>query len=163
MSGRHIYISETAFVEALLLAGFYLKQFYILPSGSLQIGDILILAGVLLTLFPRFKIDRTDKWLVLFVVCVFVINMVYGIVRHNSSYTNHTIFYVFNLMFVIGIRKYVDSDNFLRHVSLALKAGLLTQIAIYLLHLGRRYDATRYMGTWSVSSLGSWDISELPT
>lgn len=149
MKERHFYVTTNGFIELLFLVGFYAKQFYILPSGSLQIGDMLILAGVILSLYPGFEFEKSDRWLILFVACVFAINMFYGIARHNSTYTNHSIFYLFNLLFVIGIRGHLDSKNFLRNITIVLKAGILTQFMVYILHLGRKYDALRYMGTFN--------------
>lgn len=64
----------------LLCTALLLKPFYILPSGSLQLGDIALIASFVAAVVHEgfsFKVQRVDLSYLAFVACVVLINGFY--------------------------------------------------------------------------------------
>ena len=64
----------------MMALGIYAKEFYLLPSGSLQIGDLFFLmAFAIAALTGRIRFERIDRALLLFVFLAVIVNLVYAI------------------------------------------------------------------------------------
>lgn len=142
-----IYVPATLFLLAL-----FVKQFYILPSGSFQLADLCMAVSFLMVFLEQgstFKIERIDLPLAAFVSFVFVINLCYSILDASMDCSIHTLYYVFNLMAVLLFRRLCTTREFLQRTILVLRLALYTQLAVYLLGMGRAYGGLRYMGTFN--------------
>lgn len=141
----------------LLCLSFLLKPFYLLPSGSFQLGDFCLVAaliGMMLREKADFRIERIDLILALFVVCVIVINSIYCAIYGTSDFVLQTVYYIFNLFAVLLFRKEMQHLDFMRAFTGVLRLNLILQALIFILHLGRWYggmagEGTRYMGTFN--------------
>ena len=141
----------------LLCLALFLKPFYILPSGTFQLGDLcLVLALFALAVKQRtaFSIEKNDLALALFVLCVIVINSIYFAIYRASDFIIQTVYYIFNLFAVVLFRKEMLNKSFMSQLTTVLRADIYIQVIIYLLHLGRWYGGsftggTRYMGTFN--------------
>ena len=152
--------------EYLFLLFLFLKQFYILPSGSLGMGDY-CLAGCFLTMilsdYPKRKqpqVWKEDRLLLAFLFCVLVINGVYAGYTRDGGYLKYTVFWWFNGAAIWSMRRLAAADGhecdgvpFLRHVNLVVKGNVIVQFVICLSGQGRIFQeywgATRYMGTFN--------------
>ena len=74
-------ITYYRFSQILFLMGVFAKQFYVLPSGSFQIGDALFILSFLVSVFCRdrggIRVQESEKPIIWFVVCVTIINIIY--------------------------------------------------------------------------------------
>lgn len=144
-----LYISQFIF-----LLGFFAKQFYIGDSGTVQAGDLLMMAGCgcyfLLTKKWRIDFDRHNRWFYLFFFGVFVVNTVYLYLTANKEFITATFFYLFNLIIIIiftDMLKEPNRDVFLKWFGWTLKLALLFQGVVYLAGFGR--EDARYLGTFN--------------
>ena len=129
-----------------------LKPLYLLPSGSLQVGDVMIVLSLVCLIAHKgmsFRIERDDLPLVAFVLCVIVINSCYFAFYGSFSFLLYTLYYVFNLFTVLMLRQFIDDGRFLSIVVAVVRATLIVQVAARVLGLGDWYDADRYMGTFN--------------
>ena len=143
--------------QTLFLMGVFLKQFYLFSSGGLQIGDLCFLACFfILVVFVnhcRLWLLNRDELIVAFVGCVTVINSIYIMMYENAylgefRFHKSIIYYIYILFIILTFRELCSDLEFLRRMSLVLKASLVLQLGIYLFGLGRS-DTVRYMGTFN--------------
>lgn len=134
----------------LFLIGAFTKQFYILPSGLLQIGDIFMILSVIgYASRNQLKIAHVEKYLIIFICCAMTINGIYALLYENFVFYKYSVYFIFNLIIVIAFRTFAKSKSFLVNLRKVFKANIITQIAIYLSGKGRWYDANRYKGTFN--------------
>lgn len=138
----------------LLCAALLLKPFYILPSGSLQLGDIALIASFVAAVVHEglsFKVQRVDLSYLAFVACVVLINGFYFCQWGTIDFVLQSIYYLFNFFTIVTFRRAMRSEKFLRCAVLTLRMDLYIQLAFYLTGFGRYYDGTanRYMGTFN--------------
>lgn len=134
-----------------------LKPFYLLPSGSFQLGDICLVIAFVAYLLKKksaLYIEPCDFLLALFIICVVVINGIYFCIYQTSDFIMQTSYYMFNFITVILFRAEMRSDVFLKRMSQVLRADLIAQLAIYCVGAGRWYlgvvgGSSRYMGTFN--------------
>lgn len=158
-------ISLLSISQFFFFAFLFMKPFYILKSGSLQIGDMMIvLSFISIALYKGldFKIEKNDFLLIGFVASVIVINGIYFCIYLDSMFLIRSSFYLFNLMAVLLFRFLYSNQQFLEKVSKVLRLSLYLQLVIFLLKAGRWYDANRYMGTFNdPNQLGFFVLSSL--
>lgn len=138
----------------LFLLSLLLKPFYIFSSGGLQIADLFFILSFILYLVLAGKeiaisIDKTDKWLLYFVVLVFGINLVYFLVYGRFEFMKASLYYVYNFLTVLFFRLYAEDSRFLMNVGRVCRLNIVIQLGIYVLNIGRYYAETRYMGTFN--------------
>lgn len=147
---------KITFDQWLFLAGVFAKQFYLFPSGTLQIGDILMLCSFLCYFVfkkgGRISVLKDEGYLLGYLFFIFVINSVYYLLYDNIGFMKSTLYYLFNILaliiFVVYINR-VDSLEFLEGLRKVLQGGLLIQTLIFLLGLGKWYGGGRYEGTFN--------------
>lgn len=138
----------------LFLLSLLLKPFYIFSSGGLQISDLFFILSFILYVFLASKgaditIDKTDKWLMYFMILVFGINLVYFLLYGRFEFMRASLYYVYNFLTVIFFRIYSEDRRFLLNVGRVCKLNIMFQLLIYLLDIGRYYSENRYMGTFN--------------
>lgn len=132
---------------------FLIKPFYLLTSGSLQIGDLCLGLSFICYLLHYgldLRIERVDFPLIAFVSAVTIINSMYSVIYGSKSIAFTSLYYVFNLMAVLLFRNLGESSRVVRNVVKLLRFSLIIQAFIYFLHMGRWYsESQRYMGTFN--------------
>lgn len=138
-----------------------LKQFYLFKSGTMQISDFfIIIAFACLLIYNKqnnseeynkikIKISKNLYLLFLFVVFVFLINVIYYIIYQNIEFLISTLHYIFILIGVYVFSYSIREKNFLESTYKIMKVNILVQLVIYLLNIGKYYGNTRYMGTFN--------------
>lgn len=135
--------------ELLFLLGLFLKQFYLRKSGSIQIGDIIIMASVLtLIMSGRCRISYIDISLMLFVMCTFIVNGIYTKIL-GKNLMRASLYLFFNLLVVIAFRLFSQEDNFIKRITSLMKLCLLMQLLLFITGIGRSYSGSRYQGTFN--------------
>lgn len=156
---RYENINKSAyrFAQTLFLLGVFVKQFYLLPSGGFQLGDLCFMISFLVLLFfvLRFKIPLSngDELFFIFVGCVTLINLFYIFIYGNNypgefRFHKSILYYVFNLIIVITFRQFSLDKGFLKKLRIVLQTGLLFQLVVSIGGFGR-FDSIRYMGTFN--------------
>ncbi|TNV68407.1 hypothetical protein [Trichococcus shcherbakoviae] len=141
--------------QYLFLLFLLMKPFYWFSSGGLQIADVFfILSFGLYVLFvkkgEKISIEKNDKWLLYFVVCIVAINLFYGVLHGESNFIQASLYYVYNLLVVLTFRAYAEEqDSFLVNVARICKINLVLQLLFYVTGIGRYFAASRYMGTFN--------------
>lgn len=141
--------------QYLFLLFLLLKPFYWFSSGGLQIADVFfILSFGLYVLFvkkgEKISIEKNDKWLLYFVVCIVAINLFYGVLHGETNFIRASLYYVYNLLVVLTFRAYAEErDTFLVNVARICKVNLVLQLFFYITGIGRYFAASRYMGTFN--------------
>lgn len=145
------HIFEYDLSKLCFLIFFLLKPFYLLPSGSLQIGDFFLgLSFVFMIYRRKIKLEEIDKTFFAFFLCVIIINGIYGVIYTHLGFMISSIYYLFNLMVIMCFREFAHDGAFLKRVEVICKANLWIQLAIYCLGLGEYMGGTyRYMGTYN--------------
>lgn len=142
-------ISIDNIVAILFAIGLYIKEFYILPSGSLQIGDLLLLfAFAICLLAKRINLQHIDAPLFVFTFLAILINFIYYIVLTDSSFMKYSLYLLFSVIVVLLSRDILYNDIALKYSSFALKAALITQLVVRILGRGRFFFG-RYSGTFN--------------
>ena len=133
-----------------------LKQFYILPSGSFQLGDLffMLFFGICF-IQKRIILTRKDLFLVVFFFLAALVNIIsyvaasFEIPKYAESPIIVILFYAYNFLIVFAFENTFDDKHSLELLSRAMKLALLIQIAVYALGIGRWYGGTRYKGTFN--------------
>ena len=147
---------KITFDQMLFLFGVFMKQFYLLPSGSLQIGDIFMLCSFfcyfIIRRQGRLWINKEDCWFFYYFLCISFINGVYALIYLYIGFLKSTLYYLFNMMILMVFAVYVQGENsseFLGRLRKVLQFSLLTQALIYLFGIGKWYASSRYEGTFN--------------
>lgn len=135
----------------------FLKQFYLLPSGSFQLGDLffMLFAGICFVLYSRsFVLSNTDKVLLLFVCLVFLQNVIHGLFRAPSwdTFIGSVLvsaYYIYNFLIVITFRHVFNNPTALHSLAKSFKLALIFQLVVLATGLGRSYGISRYQGTFN--------------
>ena len=137
--------------KALFCIGVFTKQFYILPSGSFQLGDLFFMLSFLSCIgLGKVRIAKIDFSFMTFVLLACIINM--SAFLSDGFYGNGltvSMFYVYNLLAVIAFRNSFRSLDDLLSLSKVMLVSMLTQLVLYLGGGGRWYSSGRYMGTFN--------------
>ena len=142
--------------QTVFLLSLFVKQFYIFPSGSFQVGDLLLLISFFLLIFFEHKgklyLDNTTKILALYVACILVINICHWFFD-GGNYFNACAYYLFNLLavitFVTFLKKEPNEGVFLFFLGWFLKLSLISQAFIFLIGKGKWFGGSRYEGTFN--------------
>ena len=144
-------------VYKLLCLYLLLKPYYIFASGSLQVGDIVLLIAFFLFLLVNKnnkenikKIIIDNKFFVFFMMLVFVVNGFYFIYYLKFKFILSSLYYLFNF-FVIILFSYMFYKNEKSYLMIdkVLKFNIIVQLIICILNVGDYYDEYRYMGTFN--------------
>lgn len=143
--------------QFIFLLGIFIKQFYFLPSGSLQVGDILMLLSAGWTLLFRtrgkIQIRRDEYYFLVFFAFLVVINFLYSVIDGVSAYNKSSIYYFFNtiviILFSYNIHNTENDEYFLNGMLATIKLSLLTQMLLLVSGIGKWYSGIRYEGSFN--------------
>ena len=85
----HVYRNTYRAAKIFYLFFWLLKPFYLIKSGSMQIGDICLGISFLLVLFSdemQLHVDKKDIPLFFFVIAVAIINTIYAAIYQNTDF-----------------------------------------------------------------------------
>ena len=144
--------------QYLFLIGLFFKQFYILPSGSFQVGDLFI--GISFVFFIVFDckckliVLKTEKLFLVFFYFVKIINFIYSVLLRDSSFNRSSLYYLYNVLVVIMFSFYLNqksnNDWFYMALIRVIQFSFIVQGIILILGLGKWYGGgTRYLGTFN--------------
>lgn len=142
--------------QYVFIIGLFVKQFYLLPSGSIQIGDLILIFGCILNFFftkrGRLTLDKTNLSLIIYILFITVINVLYYLFMDDQSFIKPIFYYVYNLVVVLSFSSFLNMDNsktLLKKLGVVLKVSLVLQLVLLLTGLGRWAYSTRYSGTFN--------------
>lgn len=142
-------VSIDGIIAVLIALGFYSKEFYLLPSGSLQIGDIfLLLAFGFCLISGRVFLEKIDYPLVLFLILSISVNFIYYICFDDSSFLKYSLYTLFSVVIVLLFRIVMYDEKVAEYSLIALKLAVITQVILSILR-GGRYFFGRYSGTFN--------------
>lgn len=151
-AGLKLSFSIRELSKALFCIGVFTKQFYILPSGSFQLGDLFFMLSFLSCIgLGKVRIAKIDFWFMAFVLLACIINMAAFI--SDGFYGNGltvSMFYVYNLLAVIAFRNSFRSLDDLLSLSKVMLVSMLTQLVLYLGGGGAGIQAA---ATWERSTI----------
>ena len=144
------------FPEYIFLLGLFIKQFYLLPSGSFQAGDLFLILGCALhfvtTQRGGFLIDRSDFPLLVFTLLTVAINAFYYLLTGNRSFARPILYYLYCLIVTLAFSSFLTKRNnakLLRSIGGALKLSLILQAVLFVSGTGRWTYAPRYSGSFN--------------
>lgn len=133
-----------------------LKQFYILPSGSFQLGDLFFMLFVGICFVQKqIKLTKKDFFLVCFFFLAALVNIISYVAasfetpKYSESPFIVILFYLYNFLIVFAFENTFDDIPSLELLSRTMKLALLIQIVVYVLGIGRWYGGARYKGTFN--------------
>lgn len=142
-------------IPALLSLYILLKPFYLWSSGLPQISDFVLLAAFIITIFTTSKknilaVVKNNRSFFIFLVLVAIINLLYSINYADGDFNLHTAYYLFDALGIVTFSIYLEKEpESQEKLKKPFKISLIMQLAIFLLHIGRYYGSTRYMGTFN--------------
>ncbi len=135
----------------------FLKQFYLLPSGSVGVAD-LVFAAACLTAFSavwgqREKLlYREDLPWAIFLLFAVVINGVYFIQTRNMELPLHTMYWIYSA-FLIWTFRTLYSERFMNGLCWVCRFNIVFQLLVLLYGFGRYFyeswGGSRLMGTFN--------------
>lgn len=137
-------------IEVCFCIGIIAKQFYLLPNGSLQIGDIFMLipAG-LFALRGTFQIEPIDRNIGLFVLLATAVNTGYYFYYKDAAFLKYTTFLVFSFIIIWTSRQLLEDVAFISKLRISCYLAVMLQSAIAVLNMGRSVFGSRYIGTFN--------------
>ncbi len=137
--------------EFFFLAFWVLKPFYIFQSGSIQPSDMLLFVSFFAMLVEKktLSISRENEGLVLFWVCVLVIDALYSIILRNTISRN-VMYYTYSLITVFTAEYLCAKRSFVQRLQTATCLNLFIQMGLYLTGIGESLGGgSRYMSTFN--------------
>lgn len=133
-----------------------LKQFYILPSGSFQLGDLgfMLFFGICFIQHLT-KLTKKDLFLVVFFLFVVFVNIISDLIASFEPQTNFgssftvILFYLYNFLVVFAFENVFNDKESMKFLSKTMKIVLIIQLVIYIFGVGRWYGGKRYQGTFN--------------
>lgn len=130
-----------------------LKPFYVLDSGSLQVGDLFLgISFIFVVISNNFmlRFNKTDKFFYYFFVCVCIINFSYSLFLSDNSFLRPILYYTFNFMAIYIFREFMDNEKFYKYFAVILKLNIIIQFALLITGVGEWfYGSARYVGTYN--------------
>lgn len=145
-------------LQYLFLIYILLKPFYIFASGSFQPSDAVFVLAFFVFLYYNGSVNLIrcsfDYILCLFVLAVFVINIICFLIYRKTEFIYSSLYYLFNLMLVLVARFLLLSKEFIKKLFWVCRICLYLQVLIFFLGLGDYYVdengvTGRYLGTFN--------------
>ncbi len=144
--------SAEKYISILAGLGFYVKQFYISRSGSLQISDIILMTAAIMSILTYgIHIQYRDGKFAIFIFFTVIINGLYYTIYQDNRLILSILFMIYNGIAVLSIfRPMLESVIFLNSVQKACKYVLISQLLFIITGIGKWvYRGTRYVGTFN--------------
>lgn len=146
-------------VERLLIAYLLLKPLYLFESGGLQIADLCLLAAfVLFIILTKFDLKaknslisvvKSNALFLVFIAMTFIVNLTYFAHYGKYKFILSSLYFVFTFVAILMFAIFCQKRTFLDKMSTAFKFGLIAQVIIFVLGVGRYYSPDRYMGSFN--------------
>ncbi len=144
-------------LEIIIYTYLLCRPYYFFKSGTLQISDIIFLAGFFIFVIISAKNKTIMKesinnniYYLLFLICVFAVNSIYFLIYFDYSFIVSSLYYLFNFFIIILFSFLIKKENFLKSMNSIIKVNLIIQLLLYVSGIGRYMDNTfRYMGTFN--------------
>ena len=142
------------FTELFYCLYFILKPFYFRPSGTMQVADVCLgIAWVLYLakclIHGGFKNFKVMSPFYLFIIGVISVNTLYAVKLQDRGFLAATIYWIFNMIFLILSYAMLNDRGLLKKVILILELSIGVQFVIYIFHLGKWVWEIRYMGSFN--------------
>ena len=143
--------------EMILCLAFFVKQFYLFPSGSIGAADILFALSFFLTFAgtlkeKKLKIYKEDYLWYGFAAFVLLINGIYYVRTRNFDFIRYTMYWMFSTALIWNLRTLM-SEALLAKIRLVCTANVLCQLIICISGKGRYFHelwgGSRFMGTFN--------------
>lgn len=135
-----------------------LKQFYILDSGYIGIGDLCLSLCALCLFWRNYNIKKckeelmNEKYLYGFLCAVIIINGIFSLKNRQWDYIRYTLYWIYNIA-AIWCFQTLSNRRFLKNINMLFKMNIILQMLVYLTGYGRVFHeywgGTRYMGTFN--------------
>lgn len=136
------------------------KQFYILESGSFQLGDAFLALAVLcfgIWYLAKGRKERAfwevcwkgDILLAAFVVCSAVINGLWYLKYRDMELIRSSMFLLYNFAAVIVCRCYLREDKMRQIIGMILRANIYIQLLMLVTGIGQYRFEHRWCGTFN--------------
>lgn len=140
----------------LFFLGLLMKPFYLLPSGSFQTGDLLLMLAVGIHYATqrkvRVRIRKDNKPFFFFFGMVILINLAYTVIT-GTTMLKPIAYYLYNFLIILYFSDVLEDDEhsetFLLLIRLAFFFDILFQYGSYMLGRGKWFSSSRYMGTFN--------------
>ena len=135
----------------------FLKQFYLLPSGSVGVADLFFAAASLATFFSvqrnwRKFVYREDIPWGIFLVLSAMVNGFYYIQTRNLDLPLHTMYWIYSAVLIWTFRT-LHSEHFMDGLCWICRCNIVFQLLTFLYGRGRYFyepwGGTRLMGTFN--------------
>lgn len=136
-----------------------IKPFYLLESGSFQLGDLCLVLSAIDVVFYNMKrenrkkflsIVHKDDWLFLiFVVMVFLINSCYYVVYRDLHFLLSSFYFVYIAIGIVLFRLFVQDNQFLNKLVVYFRIDIYIQFLMLFAGLGRYRFEHRWCGTFN--------------
>lgn len=138
----------------LLYLSVFFKQFYFLPSGNLQLGDLFFVAACVTAIGLNFKenhkplFQTKDKPFYIFVLFVTGINLANYMIYPDKWFLKSTAYFIFISAVVFVYRQCVADNLFVKYFGYVIRFNIILQFAIFMTGRGRYLFEHRYSGTF---------------
>lgn len=142
-------------LKILLYLALFFKQFYLLPSGTFQLGDILFAAAWAGTVIKNIGEKRKlpmklrDMPFMMFVILASDINLCYFLVYGDPWFLKSTLYVVYILGVIWVFRQNIEDKIFVARVGFVIKWNIFLQFLIFICGKGRYLFESRYSGTFN--------------
>lgn len=135
----------------------FLKQFYLLPSGSVGVADLFFAAAALTAFFSVRKnwrkfVYREDIPWGIFLVLSAMVNGFYFIRTRNLDLPLHTMYWIYSVVLIWTFRT-LHSERFMDGLCWICRCNIVFQLVTFLYGRGRYFyepwGGTRLMGTFN--------------
>ena len=135
----------------------FLKQFYLLPSGSIGIADLFFTAACVMTFYGAWKnrtklFYREDIPWAIFLIFAAIINGIYYVRTANREFPLHTMYWIYSACLIWMFRTLYPED-FMRGLCWVCRINMVFQLFVLFSGRGRYFHESwggaRFMGTFN--------------
>lgn len=135
----------------------FLKQFYLLPSGSIGIADLFFTAACVMTFYGAWKkrtklFYREDIPWAIFLIFAAIINGIYYVRTANREFPLHTTYWIYSACLIWMFRT-LYSEDFMRGLCWVCRINMVFQLLVLFSGHGRYFreswGGARFMGTFN--------------
>ncbi len=135
----------------------FLKQFYLLPSGSIGIADLFFTAACVMTFYGAWKkrtklFYREDIPWAIFLIFAAIINGIYYVRTANREFPLHTMYWIYSVCLIWMFRT-LYSEDFMRGLCWVCRINMVFQLLVLFSGHGRYFreswGGARFMGTFN--------------
>ena len=141
-------LSHYLFLLFWLMKPLYLSR----ASGSMQLSDMIFFGSFVVWLYEsgwKINISKNNRYLLAFIICVFVINSICVLIFKNTEFLTTNLYYLYNFFIVLEFGALMFNKRFLKMLLNVTFFNVALQLLIFLSGGGRSMNDVRYMGTFN--------------